>query len=70
MFTCLGKLNDSFLLLYPNEKAAKFAYGRAYSPDLSLITRIREGLNYNPYFSGGAIAMPKLLKNSFVEYEL
>ncbi|KAG5401020.1 hypothetical protein IGI04_015627 [Brassica rapa subsp. trilocularis] len=30
---------------------------------------IREGLHYNPYFPGGKIAMPKMLKNEAVEYE-
>lgn len=30
---------------------------------------IREGLHYNPYFIGGAIAMPKMLADGGVEYE-
>ena len=30
---------------------------------------IREGLYYNPYFPGGAIAMPKMLNDEGVEYE-
>eukprot|EP00198_Chlamydomonas_reinhardtii_P001429 XP_001690765.1 ubiquinol:cytochrome c oxidoreductase cytochrome c1 [Chlamydomonas reinhardtii] len=30
---------------------------------------IREGLYYNPYFPGGAIAMPKMLVDGGVEYE-
>ncbi|XP_010269609.1 PREDICTED: cytochrome c1-2, heme protein, mitochondrial-like isoform X2 [Nelumbo nucifera] len=30
---------------------------------------IREGLHYNPYFPGGAIAMPKMLIDGAVEYE-
>eukprot|EP00246_Nothoceros_aenigmaticus_P016748 TRINITY_DN7806_c0_g1_i2.p1 TRINITY_DN7806_c0_g1~~TRINITY_DN7806_c0_g1_i2.p1 ORF type:complete len:329 (+),score=49.74 TRINITY_DN7806_c0_g1_i2:42-989(+) len=30
---------------------------------------IREGLHYNPYFPGGAIAMPKMLTNGGVEYD-
>ncbi|KAI3824968.1 hypothetical protein L1987_06441 [Smallanthus sonchifolius] len=30
---------------------------------------IREGLCYNPYFLGGAIAMPKILNDGVVEYE-
>ncbi|CAO2172681.1 unnamed protein product [Urochloa humidicola] len=30
---------------------------------------IREGLHYNPYFPGGAIAMPKMLMDGAVEYE-
>jgi len=30
---------------------------------------IREGLNYNPYFPGGAIAMARLLYDGVVEYE-
>ena len=31
--------------------------------------QIREGLHYNPYFPGGAIAMPKMLTDGGVEYE-
>lgn len=30
---------------------------------------IREGLNYNPYFPGGAIAMARVLFDGIVEYE-
>lgn len=30
---------------------------------------LREGLHYNPYFPGGAIAMPKMLMDEGVEYE-
>ena len=30
---------------------------------------IREGLNYNPYFPGGAIAMARTLFDGVVEYE-
>ncbi|XP_024031850.1 cytochrome c1-2, heme protein, mitochondrial [Morus notabilis] len=30
---------------------------------------IREGLQYNPYFPGGAIAMPKMLNDGAMEYE-
>jgi len=30
---------------------------------------VREGLHYNPYFPGGAIAMPKMLVDGGVEYE-
>nr|UER43492.1 cytochrome C1 family protein [Viscum album] len=30
---------------------------------------VREGLHYNPYFPGGAIAMPKMLTEGAVEYE-
>ncbi|GJU01527.1 integrase, catalytic region, zinc finger, CCHC-type containing protein [Tanacetum coccineum] len=31
--------------------------------------QIRDGLHYNPYFPGGAIAMPKMLMDGAVEYE-
>lgn len=31
--------------------------------------QVREGLHYNPYFPGGAIAMPKMLNDGAVEYE-
>lgn len=30
---------------------------------------VREGLYYNPYFTGGAIAMPKMLNDGGVEYD-
>ncbi|KAG7670405.1 hypothetical protein KSW81_002969 [Nannochloris sp. 'desiccata'] len=30
---------------------------------------VREGLHYNPYFPGGAIAMPKMLNDEGVEYD-
>ncbi|KAL0344103.1 UNVERIFIED_CONTAM: Cytochrome c1-1, heme protein, mitochondrial [Sesamum angustifolium] len=69
MFTRPGKLSDRFPQPYANEQAARFANGGAYPPDLSLITKIREGLHYNPYFPGGAIAMPKMLNDGAVEYE-
>ncbi|KAF8050223.1 hypothetical protein N665_2022s0009, partial [Sinapis alba] len=102
-------LDDRFPQPYSNESAARFAYGGAYPPDLSLITEarhngqnyvfalltgyrdppagilikllptfiasgfllqlIREGLHYNPYFPGEAIAMPKMLNDEAVEYE-
>lgn len=31
--------------------------------------QIREGLYYNPYFVGGAIAMPKMLADEGAEYD-
>lgn len=31
--------------------------------------QIRDGLHYNPYFPGGAIAMPKMLIDGAIEYE-
>jgi ubiquinol-cytochrome c reductase cytochrome c1 subunit len=31
--------------------------------------QVREGLHYNPYFPGGAIAMPQLLNDGGVEYD-
>lgn len=34
-----------------------------------LAVQIREGLYYNPYFPGGAIAMPKMLVDGGVEYD-
>jgi ubiquinol-cytochrome c reductase cytochrome c1 subunit len=30
---------------------------------------IREGMNYNPYFPGGAISMARVLWDNLVEYE-
>lgn len=30
---------------------------------------VREGMNYNPYFPGGAIAMARVLFDEVVEYE-
>ncbi len=32
-------------------------------------TQMREGLYYNPYFPGGAIAMPKMLVDGGTEYD-
>ncbi|KAI3754860.1 hypothetical protein L1987_54652 [Smallanthus sonchifolius] len=41
--------------------------------NLCMLLRIslknKEGLRYNPYFLGGAIAMPKMLNDGAVEYE-
>ena len=31
--------------------------------------QVREGLYYNPYFPGGAIAMPQMLADGGTEYE-
>ena len=31
--------------------------------------QVREGLQYNPYFVGGAIAMPKMLADEGTEYD-
>lgn len=31
--------------------------------------QIREGLYYNPYFPGGAIAMPKMLVDGGTDYD-
>jgi ubiquinol-cytochrome c reductase cytochrome c1 subunit len=30
---------------------------------------MREGMNYNPYFPGGAISMPRMLFDGLVEYD-
>ena len=30
---------------------------------------IREGLHYNPYFAGGAIAMSRVLYDDLIEYD-
>ena len=57
---------------------ARLSHARAHThaltvaPTLTLNrrrTQIREGLYYNPYFPGGAIAMPKMLVDGGVEYE-
>lgn len=34
-----------------------------------LSCKVREGLYYNPYFPGGAIAMPRMLADGGVEYD-
>lgn len=36
---------------------------------VELRMKIRDGLHYNPYFPGGAIAMPKMLIDGAIEYE-
>ena len=33
------------------------------------LLQVREGLYYNPYFPGGAIAMPKMLADEGTEYD-
>ncbi|KAL1564293.1 Cliotide T12 [Salvia divinorum] len=45
-----------------------FALSTGYHDPPAGVT-IREGLHYNPYFPGGAIAMPKMLNDGAVEYE-
>jgi cytochrome c1 len=30
---------------------------------------LRDGMNYNPYFPGGAISMPRVLFDGLVEYD-
>lgn len=30
---------------------------------------VREGMNYNPYFPGGAISMPRVIFDGLVEYD-
>jgi ubiquinol-cytochrome c reductase cytochrome c1 subunit len=37
-----------------------------YSPPT---LQVREGLRYNPYFPGGAIAMPQMIVDGGVEYD-
>ncbi|KAK4409988.1 Cytochrome c1-1, heme protein, mitochondrial [Sesamum angolense] len=81
MFTRPGKLSDRFPQPYANEQAARFANGARHDGQnyvFALLTgyrdppagvSIREGLHYNPYFPGGAIAMPKMLNDGAVEYE-
>ncbi|KAI3463086.1 hypothetical protein Pfo_019749 [Paulownia fortunei] len=81
MFTRPGKLSDRFPQPYANEQAARFANGARHNGQnyvFALLTgyrdppagvSIREGLHYNPYFPGGAIAMPKMLNDGAVEYE-
>ena len=34
-----------------------------------MLLQVREGLYYNPYFPGGAIAMPKMLADEGTEYD-
>jgi hypothetical protein len=38
-------------------------------PVLLSLSLSLQGLHYNPYFPGGAIAMPKMLVDGGVEYE-
>lgn len=33
------------------------------------VPQVRQGLYYNPYFPGGAIAMPRMLADGGVEYD-
>ena len=43
MFMRAARASDRFPSPFPNEQAARFANGGAYPPDLSLITKAREG---------------------------
>ncbi|MGE4221062.1 MAG: cytochrome c1, partial [Alphaproteobacteria bacterium] len=43
MFMRPGRDSDRFPLVFPNEQAARAANGGAYPPDLSLMTKAREG---------------------------
>lgn len=38
-------------------------------PHASSVPQVREGLYYNPYFPGGAIAMPKMLVDGGADYD-
>ncbi len=42
MFVRPARLSDRIVAPYPNEKAARFANGGAYPPDLSVITKARK----------------------------
>ncbi|PNH11603.1 Cytochrome c1-2, heme protein, mitochondrial [Tetrabaena socialis] len=44
-------------------------YTEEEAKELAAETEVREGLYYNPYFPGGAIAMPKMLVDGGVEYD-
>lgn len=45
------------------------ASGQLLVADIACHVQIREGLYYNPYFPGGAIAMPKMLADEGAEYD-
>uniref|UniRef100_T1J873 Cytochrome c domain-containing protein n=1 Tax=Strigamia maritima TaxID=126957 RepID=T1J873_STRMM len=74
MFTRPGKLSDKFPSPYPNEEAARhgeedyiFSILTGYCDPPAGI-EIREGLYYNPYFTGGSIGMAQVLYNEVMEY--
>jgi len=52
----------------PNGENYLFALLTGYKEPPVGIT-VRAGTNYNPYFPGGAIAMPQALLNGMIEYE-
>ncbi|EIE83048.1 hypothetical protein RO3G_07753 [Rhizopus delemar RA 99-880] len=56
LVTCLN--------LMPNEEATHVGYADAPGG-----IEVREGLNYNPYFPGDAIAMSRVLFDGVIEYE-
>ena len=93
MFERPGRPADEFPDPYANDQQARAANGGALPPNLSVITKarqggpeyirslllgygeeppedleVRPGLYYNPYFSGGLIAMPPQLQDGLVEY--
>ncbi|GFH22046.1 cytochrome c1-2, heme protein, mitochondrial, partial [Haematococcus lacustris] len=45
------------------------AYTEEEAKAMAFETEMREGLYYNPYFPGGAIAMPKMLVDGGAEYD-
>ncbi|CAL5367818.1 unnamed protein product [Camellia sinensis] len=62
----VGNVNSKHLVL-----ALKLFFALKYVADAAcIVLRVyQEGLHYNPYFPGGAIAMPKMLIDGAVEYE-
>ncbi len=52
----------------PNGQNYVFALLMGYKEPPAGIS-VREGLYYNPYFQGGAIAMPRMLNDGGVEYD-
>ena len=92
MFERPGRVPDRFRRPFPNEQAARAANNGAYPPDLSVMTKARqggadyihalltgyvdppagvtvmEGMNYNPWFAGGQIAMGPVLNEDQIDY--
>jgi len=58
---------SSNLGLYVFTSIANLCERQKFEPICYL--QIREGLYYNPYFPGGAIAMPKMLADEGTEYD-
>ncbi|KAL3720380.1 hypothetical protein ACJRO7_005230 [Eucalyptus globulus] len=60
---------DLSLITKARHNSQNYVFSLAGYRDPPAGIAIREGLRYNPYFPGGAIAMPKMLNDGAVKYD-